>query len=339
MQAVAPPVPNHSARLIWIGAAVVCAFLVHLGLGSTNFVDPVRVVQELLRGPMADPSRENAVVWSIRLVRSCGCLLVGGLLGVVGSALQALFRNPLADPYIVGVSSGAAVGAVISIVFGFAGALGGLGQLSMAFVTGLASLGIVYAVAQRRGAVDVGTLLLAGVVVGALLSALTSYTLLHAGQDTNRVLRWLLGSTSEFTWAHNAVLAPILAVGSAILILQSRNLNAFAVGEEAALRLGVDARRLKGTVLVVGTAMTAASVGAAGIVGFLGLVSPHLARRLLGVDWRVGLIGSLMLGSSLLLVADAIAQRAGSELTELPVGIVTSLIGAPFLLVLLKKQG
>ena len=320
-----------------LGLVSLLAFLVHVGLGSTLFISPVKVLHELLRGDSGGSDTLNNVVWRVRLPRALGCVLVGGLLGTVGSAFQALFRNPLAEPYIVGVSSGAAVGGALAFVLGFSGALGGMGIMGAAFVTGLLSLALVFAMASRRGVVQVQTLLLSGVVVGALLSAVLSLILLAAGQDTNQVLRWLLGSTTPMFWNRIAAMSAVMLVGGVVMLLQTKSLNAFAISEETAQRLGVDTSALKSVVLVTGTAMTAAAVGSAGIIGFLGLVAPHIARRLLGVDWRWSLPGSAVLGAGLLLAADVVAQRAIPN-TELPVGVVTALLGAPFLLVLLRRR-
>jgi iron complex transport system permease protein len=215
--------------------------------------------------------------------------------------------------------------------------MGGMGIMVSAFATGLLSLALVFSMASRRGVVQVQTLLLAGVVVGALLSAVLSLILLAAGQDTNQVLRWLLGSTTPMFWNRIAAMAVVMLAGGTVMLLQTRRLNAFAISEETAQRLGVDTSSLKSVVLVTGTAMTAVAVGSSGIIGFLGLVAPHISRRLLGVDWRWSLPGSALLGSTLLLAADIAAQRAIPN-TELPVGVVTALLGAPFLLVLLRRK-
>ncbi|MEA2552245.1 MAG: iron complex transport system permease protein [Fimbriimonadaceae bacterium] len=259
------------------------------------------------------------------------------MLSVVGSSFQALFRNPLADPYVVGVSSGAAVGGSAAIVLGLEGLWGGLGIMGLAFLGGLGSLLLVFGLARRRGVVDVSTLLLAGVVVGSLLAALTTLVLYAAGEDTNKVLRWLLGSMTPMFYDRLVVMAVAAAVGSAVLILQARQLNAFAISESTAKHLGIDTRRLKWIVLVTGTVLAAICVGAVGIIGFLGLVAPHISRRLLGVDWRLSMPGALMIGPTLLLMADVAAQRALPNM-ELPVGVVTALLGAPFLLVLLRRD-
>jgi iron complex transport system permease protein len=330
------------AVLIALAVLLLLAFLLHVGMGSYLWYWPWDTAAEILRGPMENPTTENVVVWATRLPRAVQALLVGCTLGFVGSAFQAQLRNPLVEPYTVGVSSGAAVGAVLSLLLGFGTMLGGLPMMACGFLTGMASLLLVYWLASRRGLVDVTALLLSGVAVSALLSALTSLALLACGRDTNMVLGWLLGSISAATWQQNGILAIFTVAGAAVLVLQSRNLNAFAIGEDTASRLGVDVPRLRSLILAVGTAMTAAAVGAVGIIGFLGLVAPHIARKLLGVDWRYSLLGSGLLGGLLLLLSDIIAQRGMSALThtpgmEIPVGIVTAVVGAPSLLALLKR--
>lgn len=345
MAAVAPshhensPARTRLLILLLLIVASLVIFLVHVGW-STQIISPARVIQEVLRGPSAEGSTQNLVVWQLRLGRACACVLAGGLLGVVGSCFQALLRNPLADPYIVGVSSGAALGTVGAQLFGFAGALAGLAGPLAGTGTGILSLLFVFAIASRRRSLDVTTLLLAGVVVGSLLSAILSFGLLMAGQDTNQLLRSLLGSTSPMDWNRVAIMAGALVLGTIVLFRQTRALNVFAVGEETAHRLGVDTGRLKWVVLVTGTVMTAAAVGAVGIIGFVGLVAPHISRKLLGVDWRYSMIGSLLVGSVLLLTADVIAQRAfqNTAVIEMPVGIVTAMVGAPFLLALLRRR-
>jgi iron complex transport system permease protein len=264
--------------LVLLALLLILAFLTHLGMGGT-WLTPADVLRVLFH---PDPnSRDYAVVWAIRLPRALACVLVGSMLAAVGSAFQALFRNPLADPYIVGVSSGAGAGGALAWLLGLTGLWGGLGTMGLGFLGGLASLALVFALSKKRGIVDVSTLLLAGVVVGSLLWALTTLILFLAGQDTNKILQWLLGSMSPMFMDRVLVMAVTAAIGTTILILQARKLNAFAIGESIARNLGVDTARLKATVLITGTAMAAVCVGAVGIIGFLGLVSPHIARRLL----------------------------------------------------------
>jgi iron complex transport system permease protein len=294
---------------------------------GTIWVSPSDVFRGLLgKGDSA------FLVWQLRLPRAAEAVLVGAMLGAVGSAFQALFRNPLADPYVVGVSSGAAVGGAIAQLF----ALGILMPMVFATFGGLGALLLVMLLAARHGKIETNTLLLAGVVTGSLLSAVLSLVLLMAGQDTNQVLRWLLGSITPAFWSKTAMLVPFCLVGVVWLTRYGRDLNALSQGEMTAQRLGVDVRKARWRVLVLGSAMVGASVGAVGIIGFLGLVAPHLARRLVGVDWRVSLPASALLGAAILVLADLLAQRlmAGAEI---PVGIVTALIGAPFLLGLLRR--
>lgn len=304
---------------------------------------PSTVLHELLGGPHGK-NPTNLVVWQIRMPRAIACLLLGGILGTVGSAFQAQLRNPLADPYIVGVSSGAAVGGAAAVVFGFGASVGGLGTMLAGFISGLGSLALVYWLSRRRGVVDVTSLLLAGVVIGTLLSAVLSLLLLASGRDQGVVLSWLLGSTTPAFWPQNLLLAIVLFIGGLVLFRETRKLNAFALGDEVAQRVGVDTVRLTRVVLLAGTAMTAAAVGAHGIIGFLGLVSPHISRRVFGVDWRRSLPGSMLIGMALLLLADLLSQRGVSSITgvpgmEVPVGIVTAILGAPSLLILMRRNG
>jgi len=340
----APNRVHRGRRALWIASALnLLALAAYIRIGSHVDIPFAEIARQILAGPEGQGA-QHTIVWQIRLPRGIAVMLVGAMLGAVGSAFQALLRNPLAEPYIVGVSSGAAVGGALALVFGVAGFAGGLSGMGAGFIGGLGALALVFALARRHGQVDVTTLLLAGVAVGALLSALLSFILLYAGQDTNRVLGFLLGHTSDMTWAKVAALAPILLIGLSLLMATSRALNAFAMGEGTAQRLGVDVPRLSRTILVTGTAMTAATVGAVGIVGFVGLVAPHIARRTVGVDWRVSLPMAALVGMLVMLLADLIAQRGLSLLTgnpgmEVNVGIVAAILGAPSLLILLRKQG
>ncbi len=322
------------SRLLGLGALVAVAFVVYVGFGGAVWLGPAEVVSQILRGDVDGGGPANAIVWRVRLPRACACLLVGAILGAVGAAFQALFRNPLADPYIVGVSSGAAAGGTLAVLLGLEA---GLGLMAWSVVGGVGALLLVLALARREGGSSVVGLLIAGVVVGALLSGVTTLNLYLAGEDTGRVLRWLLGSTTPMFWDRVALLAVVLAAASAVLWGRSRELNVFALGEFSAGRLGVDGRSLRGWVLGAGTVATAVAVGAVGVVGFLGLVAPHIARRLVGPDLRVGLPASTLVGAGLLLAADLVAQRL-SPGTELPLGAVTAVLGAPVLLWLLRRE-
>ncbi|RYG33343.1 iron ABC transporter permease, partial [bacterium] len=216
---------------------------VHLASGSSGMLSIGQVLSELFRGP-GHEGTANAIVWDIRLPRLLVAGLSGVSLGAVGATFQALFRNPLADPYVVGVSSGAAVGSALAVSLGFGAASFGLGVVGAGLVTGLASLGLVRALAYRRGVVEMATLLLAGVTVSALLSALLSLILLLAGQDSGRVLAFLLGHTSDANWPRALALLPFALFGTLWLSRQGKRLNALAMGETTARRLGVETETL-----------------------------------------------------------------------------------------------
>jgi iron complex transport system permease protein len=330
------------AHILWaLVAAVMLCLVFHVAVGTSQVLSASSVVSEILRGPYSLQG-DNFIVWQFRLPRALECVLVGGLLGTVGSVFQALLRNPLADPYIVGVSSGAAVGGAFVLVLGVGESFGNLGIAAGGCVTGVLTLVLVYRLSLRRGVVDVRTLLLAGVVIGSLLSAVLSLMLLLNGKNEVDILHFLMGDISTANWPKTDLLAITLAPGFFLLYRESRKLNAFAIGEDTARRLGVDVRKLTKIVLLVGGIMTAVAVGTVGIIAFLGLVAPHIARKLVGVDWRWSMPASLGLGALLLLASDAVAQRFFSLVThtpgmDIPVGIVTSVLGAPSLLVLLRK--
>lgn len=326
--------------LLWLVGLAVLALIAHVAIGTSLWYSPGLILSEIGRGPQGfSASVANGVVWETRLPRACAALLTGAVLGLTGSAFQAQFRNPLAEPYVTGVASGAAVGGVAALILGVVGPLATMG---FGFLGGMLALMVVMSLGKRNGVMDASTLLLAGVVVASLLSSVMSFAILASGRDSNVVLLWLLGSFTNSDWPKVEVLFGATAVGSVILVRQSRKLNALAMGEETAANLGVDVPRLRLILLTVGTAMTAAAVGAFGVIGFLGLVAPHLARKVLGVDWRWSLVGAGVLGAGLMVLADLVAMRGLNFLLhtsgmEAPVGILTAILGAPWLLVLLRK--
>lgn len=326
------------AKLLFLALVAVVALLLHVAIGSSAWISPLDVIHQIAIGDQGQSgSPENVIIWQLRLARAVGCGLVGFILGAVGSAFQALFRNPLAEPYVVGVSSGAAVGGTLAIWLGLEAVWGGLGSMPFAFLGGMGSLMLVVSLSRRRGVISVPTLLLVGVVLSAVLSGVLSWILVASGQDTNRLVQWLLGTTANLGWSRVTVLTVITCLGIPYLAAQAKVLNAFSVSEESALRLGVDTRTLTWSILTAGSAMAAIAVAATGIIGFVGLVGPHISRRILGPDLRWSLMGSALLGSALLLLADIVAQRAVAN-TEVPIGAVTAVLGAPMLLVLLRKR-
>jgi iron complex transport system permease protein len=282
------------------------------------------------------PEHIAYILLSVRLPRIVLGALVGGALSVAGAALQGMLMNPLADPYLVGVSSGAALGASIAIVLEGSAVAAVFGVPLAAFVFALATMLAVYRLAQARGKIPVESFILAGVVVGSFLWALVTVVMALAGRSLSEVVFWLMGNLFVEGWGPVALVLGAAAVGAVGLYAVARDLNLLALGEESAAQLGVDVERLKRLVIVLASLLTAAAVSFAGIIGFVGLVMPHIARKVVGPDHRVLLPASGFIGASFLILADTVARVAGPW--ELPVGVITSLLGAPFFLYLLRTR-
>lgn len=316
--------------LILLAVALVTACL-HLLLGGTSGYS----LADLWIGFRLGPNSSEAVariLWWNRLPRVLGCSGVGCGLAVVGCSYQAVFRNPLADPYTTGNASGAAVGGVLASLL-ITSQLALLARPIAAIMTGGLTLLLVMSMGRKQGQRDSTSLLLAGVVMGSFLHGVISFLLLQFGQDTNKVLRWLMGDTTSMFWPRIALMWSVTIVGSLITLRSANTLNAMAVGAEDAQANGYPVKKIQASVLLSGTIMVSSIVGSVGIIPFVGLVSPHISKRLLGSDYRTQLPGAALVGACLLLLADSIAQRSG----EIPVGIVTALIGSPFLIILLRK--
>jgi len=277
---------------------------------------------------------QRLIVMNVRLPRILLAAVVGFALAAAGTIMQGIFRNPMADPSIIGVSSGAAVGAVGFIVLG--GALPfGLGLRGAAFAGALVAAFGVYLIATENGRTPVATLLLAGVAVQTFLGAVVSFLLLNAGESIRRALFWLMGHLKGAAWADVWSSLVLVAIPFALLLVYARDLNVMLLGEEDAQSLGIEVERTKRILLALASLATAAGVAVAGIIGFVGLIVPHVMRLLVGPDHRILLPTSALAGASFLVATDTLA-RSGS--TELPVGIVTAALGAPFFLYLLRKR-
>ena len=287
------------------------------------------------------PTYLDNIVWNARLPRALGAALIGMLLALAGVAFQSFLQNPLADPYMVGVSSGSALGSVSVILLGGAGSLaGGLMQTGAAFGAGLLATGFVYLLARQNGRLSAQTFLLAGIVVGTFLWSLIPFALSIANRSggvdrQSAILTQLLGNLEGITWTKVLLLTPFAIVGCAMLFLSARELNLMTLGEESAAQLGLNTERFKIRVIVAGSLLTAAAVSVAGIVAFVGLVVPHIARRLVGPDHRTLLPASLVLGGLTLTAADWLSRV---YLGGLEIGVVTSLLGAPVFCYLLRKR-
>lgn len=291
----------------------------------------------------APPTSGEAIVSAIRLPRTVLALAVGSALGISGAALQGLFRNPLVDPQLIGVSAGGALGAAGWIVFGasFSAipiALSSIMTAIGAFIGSLAAMSAVYVIGTRRGRVNVATMLLAGIAVNALAGAGLGLMLFMSDDFQLRAINfWTLGSVGGASWSK---IWPALIVMGGLpiwLLRDMQNLNLFSLGEDEARHLGCDTARLKRRMVVIPALVTAAAVSVSGVIGFIGLVAPHLVRLFAGSDNRLVLPGSALLGACLLLCADMLARTLAAP-AELPLGVVTSLLGAPFFIWLLSRQ-
>lgn len=279
------------------------------------------------------------IVWLIRFPRVLLGVFVGAGLAVVGVTMQALVRNPLADPYILGISSGASVGAVLVLAFGMF-AFAGIYAISLgAFLGSLLTFAVVFVLAQSNGRLVPGRLILSGVAVAYFFSGLTSFITLTSDQRelARAVLAWLLGSLAGTDWAELTLPVAVLVAGSLYLALQARSLNALIVGDETAATLGVDLTRFRQQLFLVVSLVTGTMVAVSGAIGFIGLMIPHIVRLLVGTDHRRVLPVSIFVGAIFLIWVDVIA-RIAFDPVELPVGVITSLLGGPFFLWLLRQQ-
>lgn len=340
---------RRATAILWIfGCILLLAFLFATGRGAVE-IAPTGIMSILANWvgfdlPWEFTRREQSVLLAIRLPRAIFGMLVGGALAVSGAALQGLFRNPLADPALIGVSSGSALAAVGMIVLG-----AGLTEISSpyygpflipaaAFAGGLVTTFFVYSIANRDGRVDVATLLLAGIAVNALAMAGVGFLVFISNDQQLRDLSfWMLGSLGGSTWAKLAPAAPLLGIAIVALSLFARHLNALLLGESEAFHLGFRVERTKRMLIVFVALATGVSVAFTGVIGFVGLVVPHLVRLMIGADHRMLLPASVFFGASLMMGAD-LAARTVALPAELPVGIITACVGGPFFLWLLARN-
>ncbi len=317
---------------------------VSLAVGAAD-VSPLNVLGAWLSGEEIS-IRERVILFDIRLPRMLTGLVIGAALAVSGAVLQGLFRNPLADPGLVGISAGAGLGAVSAIVLGsalpatIAAAAGFYLVPIAAFLGGWVTVLCLYRIATRAGQTSVATMLLAGIALAALASAGTGVLVTLADDAQLRDLTfWGLGSLAGASWVKLLSAAPIMLAGLACAPLLTRALNALALGEAAAMHLGISVQRIKALAILSVAASVGAAVAISGGIGFVGIVVPHLLRLAIGPDHRFLLPASALLGATLLLAAD-IAARTIVAPAELPIGIITALVGGPvFLWILLRKRG
>ncbi len=280
----------------------------------------------------------DTIVWQIRLPRVTLAALVGAALALAGAGFQGVFRNPLADPYLLGAASGAGFAAALAMLAGGGlGLLGGLGVPAAAFLGAGLTVAVVVLLARRGWSLPVVPMVLAGVVVGSCLAAGTSFLLLAAREQAASILTWLLGSLAFASWERVGSMLPPLLLAAIVLLAAARALDVLQLGEPAAAQLGVHVEGLKLSVVAAATLATAAAVSVAGVIGFVGLVVPHAVRLALGPDHRRLLPIAALWGAGFMVLADLVARTVIAP-AELPVGVVTALVGAPFFLVLLRRR-
>ncbi|MEW5784454.1 MAG: iron chelate uptake ABC transporter family permease subunit [Bacillota bacterium] len=278
------------------------------------------------------------ILLQIRIPRVLLAAAVGSSLAVAGAVFQGLFRNPMADPYVIGISSGAALGAVFAMLAGIRLSLAGLGAVPLfALAGGILTILLVYSMARVGRTVPVMTLLLAGIAVSAFLSALVSLLTYYAGEKLHLVIFWLMGGLGGATWYKVRLIIPYVLAGFICVSIFARELNALLLGEETARHLGVETDKVKTTLLVGASLLVAAAVSSSGMIGFVGLVVPHFIRLIAGPDHRFLLPASALLGASLLIATDTLARSVIAP-AELPLGIITAIVGAPLFVYLLKKR-
>ncbi|WP_084735073.1 FecCD family ABC transporter permease [Actinophytocola xinjiangensis] len=342
---------DHAARrrstALWIGgltAGLLVTLVLAVGLGAVA-ISPATVARIVGHhlvgwpGEVSATSAEESIVWRVRLPRVVLGLLVGAGLAVCGVALQAMVRNLLADPYLLGVTSGASTGAAAAILFGLGAGFGENALSASAFLGALAASLAVFLVARAGGRITSLRLLMAGVAVGYALYAATSFLIFAAdsAEGARSVLFWLLGSLGLARWSVPlAVVAVVVCLSVAALMVWGRKLDALAVGDETAHTLGVPPTRFRVRLLVVVALCVGAVVAASGGIGFIGLVIPHVARRFVGAAHGRVIPVAALIGAIFLVWAD-VAARTLLEPRELPIGIITALVGAPFLLILVRR--
>ncbi|CAK7081249.1 iron chelate uptake ABC transporter family permease subunit [Tissierella sp.] len=319
-------------------------FFAVIGTANISSIDTFRIVGSKLPIikkyiDVSDIEKSyQTIIWSIRLPRVLLGILVGASLSMAGTAFQGIFKNPMADPYVIGISSGAALGASIAIILGVNIAFINISTISIfAFIGALGAVFTVYNIARIKNKVPVTTLLLAGIAIGQFLTAIMSFLMVIYSKDMAKIIYWTLGSLAGKGWEPLIKISIPVIISMIFINFFARDLNIMLTGEESAQSLGVDVEKTKIYILILGTFMVSMVVSIAGIIGFVGLIIPHIVRIILGPDNRIILPASAFVGGIFMVSADTIARTIISPV-EIPVGIITALFGGPFFLYLLRKS-
>lgn len=325
-----------------LGIVLLATIFIAARLGTVS-IEPAQIIAIALKHALgidvgiAWSAAEEAIIWQIRLPRVLGAAIVGAGLAGAGVVFQGLLRNSMADPYLLGTSGGAALAATIAFLIPFSLGIATFGFVPFAaFLGALLAVLLVYRLARVGMHTPVTTLLLAGFAVSSMLAAIMTALMLLSRGTLERVVLWTLGGVSASGWNMLLAVIPLIAVGSILAFWMSNDLDAFLLGEEQAAALGVNVERKKFMLLAVGALMTGAAVALSGLVGFVGLIVPHVTRILLGPQHRLLLPASLLSGAVFLVIADLIARTVIAP-QEVPLGVVTALIGAPFFIILLRR--
>ncbi len=328
------PLTARRATTVLLILSGVLAFVAALGMSVGSVSIPFGRVIGAVTGAVSLSETERVILLNIRLPRVILAIVVGSGLSVAGVVFQALLRNPLAEPYILGISSGGTVGAILAI---------GLSLGASHFITPLASfigsaavMFLVYSIAHRRGQLDTNTLLLAGVMIGAFFNAAVLLIIAVFNQELRNAFLWLMGNLSAASMDSLAVVSPPLLIATGFLLFQAKRYNLIATGDETAMQLGVDVTKVKRLSYLIASLITGLVVSVSGVIGFVGLIIPHICRMLFGPDHRLLLPASFLLGASFLIVAD-ILSRVLLAPSEIPVGAITAAIGAPVFVYLLRR--
>jgi len=309
------------------------ALVLSLAIGSV-FISPAEM-WKIVRG--VGEEKFAFIIWNIRLPRTILIALTGAALSGSGAAYQGLFRNPLADPFLIGVASGAGLGAVMAMSIQWPYSFWGLMAIPMAaFIFALLTVFLVYLLARVGQTVPTTNLILAGVAFSSFATSLTSFLMLRSTSEVRRALGWLLGGASQAGWTAILAMLPYLVIGLGILVFFGHRLNLLQFGDEQAQHMGLNVTSTKTILLVASSLATAAAVAFSGIIGFIGLIVPHLMRLWFGADYRRLIPLSLICGAAALLLSDILARVVLAP-QEIPVGIITALVGAPFFLWVLRR--
>lgn len=324
---------------------IICILVIYMctlmGITSISFSDANKILLDQIfhinLGMENISEGAIAIIWNVRLPRVILAFVTGGALALCGAAYQGIFKNPMADPFILGVSSGAALGASIGIVMQFSSSFLGLnGTAILAFVGSFLTILIVYNISRVGRKVPVATLLLSGIAIGQSIGAFMSMLMIFNKESMAQIIFWTMGSLNGKGWGQVIMVLPYVVIGCIIMLTSVRELDIMLLGEETATQLGVDTEFLKKKILFSSSLITAAVVSVTGIIGFVGLIIPHIVRMVTGPKHRTLVPFSLLFGGAFLILCDTIARTVSSQ--EIPVGIITAAFGGPFFVYLLRKR-